>query len=690
MRLTHSLLLSFVTLLTVGVADLSFGASTAPWLQVSRLTDGPVDSVVFDSAHPDAGLIYRSQDGGASWKPVSVGTVVEGFRAIAVSPTKPGTIYAYSSDNFFGGSGTLYRSVNDGLSWAPLPHQPSSAVTGSYFAGVGRGIAIDPTGTILVLTDAFSGVLRSSDGGETWTNPVPNAATYGLAASPTQAGVLWVAGLDYVSGLPSIWKSTDFGATWTVQTPAAFNPPGVAGAFAYAITVQPGTGTILANWSGFDPATFALTGGMVISTDDGLTWNSSNVGLLPTYSPGNSAASIAFDPAQPATVYLSTNGGGLLDGGGFYVSHDSGASWQPSGDRIRTLGGFTVAARPAQPGYPAAVFVGYNDLFISTDHAITWARSDTGLNNGFAQNIQDDGLNPPGLYAATGDGLFHTTNGGHDWTRINNWSGFDGIGRVAVDLNSAARTVFAASVNHVWKSTNAGGSWSDVTPPATAGTVFDEAYSNPIKADEVFVVAHYGTFPSTHVALFHSSDAGQTWSNPSCDIEGDDIVDVLVAHTPPGRLYVARESGLWISDDAAANCAPAAVQPLPGGFVWRFAEAGINPTALLVSGVQPDGTTVVMRSIDAGASYLPVATLPGSQFFPPWNLSSSPDLQVALAVDLGSMIAVSRDGGATWTMQPETLFPVSAGAAFLSPTRSNVFWGDISGALYSAPYGALH
>jgi len=693
---TYPLLVSFVTLLTAGMADVSFGASTAPWVQLGRLTGGAVMSVVFDSAHPgvafagsDAGLIYRSQDGGASWKPVSVGTVVEGFRAIAVSPTKPGTVYAYSSDNFFGGSGTLYRSVNDGLSWAPMPHQPSSAIIGSYYAGVGRGIAIDPTGTILVLTDAFSGVLRSSDGGETWTNPVPNAATYGLAASPSQGGVLWVAGLDYVSGLPSIWKSTDFGATWTVQTPAAFNPPDV-GALAYAITVQPGTGTILANWTGFDPVTFQLNGGMVVSKDNGLTWQASNVGLLPTYSPGNSAASIAFDPAQPTTVYLSTNGGGGLDGDGFYVSHDSGASWEPHGDRIRVLGGFTVAARPAQPGYPAAVFVGDKDLFVSTDHALTWARSDTALNDGFALSIQDDGLTPPGLYAATGDGLFHTTNGGHDWNRINNWSGFDGIGRVAVDLNSAARTVFAASENRVWKSTNAGGSWTEVTPPATAGTVFALAYSNPIKADEVFVIATYGVFPSKRDALFHSSDAGQTWSSPSCDIEGDPIVNVLVAHSPPGRLYVARDSGLWISDDDAANCAPAAAQPFPGGFVWQMAEAGINPTALLVSGIQPDGTAVVMRSIDAAASYLPVTTLPGIQFVPPWNLSSSPDLQVALAVDLGSLIAVSRDGGATWTMQPETLFPVSAGEAFLSPTRSNVFWSDISGGLYSAPYGALH
>jgi hypothetical protein len=666
-------------------------ADTVPWQKLGRIAGGRVDSVVFDTAHPGvafagsgAGLIYRSKDGGANWKPFDVGTVVEDFRAIAISPANPGTVYAYSADNFFGGQGRLYRSVDHGMTWAPLPHQPSSAVTGSYYAGVGRGIAIDPTGRILVLTDAYSGVLRSSDGGETWTNPVSNAKTYGVAASPSRRGVLWVAGYDYDTGLASVWKSTDFGATWAVQAPAAFNPPGVVGVLAYAITVQPGTGTILASWTGSDPTTFSRIGGIVVSKDGGATWKSSNQGLLPTYVPGNSAGGIVFDPVDPSTVYLSTNGGGALDGDGFYKSVDSGARWQPAGDRLRTLGGFTVSARPSSPGYPAAVFVGTPDLFFSTDHAVTWARSDTGLNNAFAQSIEEDGLAPGGYYAATGDGLFHTTNGGRDWDRINNWHGFDGVSSIAVDLNSAARTVFAASVNRVWRSTDAGDSWRDVTPQSAAGTLFNYVFANPTKADDLFA--------TSDIALFHSKDAGKTWKGPSCAIAGDVLSgNVLVAHNPPGRLYIGRTSGLWISNDSGSSCVLAAVQPLPGGYITSIAEAGTNPTALLVSGYLATGVDVVVRSSDSGASYQTVPSLPGisSQLVPAWTLSAAPNLKVALAVRFGSDIGVSRDGGATWSVESASLYPVSAGEAYLSPTRSKVFWGDISGALYAAPYGTL-
>jgi hypothetical protein len=243
------------------------------------------------------------------------------------------------------------------------------------------------------------------------------------------------------------------------------------------------------------------------------------------------------------------------------------------------------------------------------------------------------------------------------------------------------RTVYAASVNRVWRSINAGDSWTDVTPRVAAQTLFISVYSTPAR-NEVFAV--------TNAALFHSKDAGFSWSRTLCGMSGDYLSsNVLVSHSTTGRLYIGRSSGLWISNDDGASCALATVQPIPGGVVTSIAEAGTNPTALLISGSTATGDTIVVSSTDGGGSYQPVAALPSFHDVDPWALSSAPNLQVALAVFEGSNIAVSVDRGVTWTIDMDTLFAVSAGVANLLPTQSKVFWGDISGALYAAPYAAL-
>ena len=672
--------------------------ATAPWERVASVPDGNVFTTVFDGAHPGvafagtgAAYIYRSVDGGTSWKPVKVGTPSEEFRAIAVSPTTPGTVYAYSSDSFYSGLGTLYRSVDDGRTWKPTPNQPSSAVGGAFFAGVGRGIAIDPSGRILVLTDAYSGILRSADGGDTWTNPLPKARAYGLSKDPEHRGVLWAAGYDRSTRLGTVWKSTDFGATWTAQTPDAFNPAGPLGVSAYAIAVQPGTGLIFASWSGTDPNTFEPDGGMVVSVDGGQTWTARDDGLLHEFAPGNASGAIAFDPENPDTIFLSVGGfaggNGALTGGGLYRSRDHGRSWEPLGTRLRTLSAFGFWVRPAMRGYAAALLAGSPGLFVSMDHGDHWNRSDVGLDDGSAALVADDGIAPGGYYAATGFGLFHSTDGAASWTRISTWNGPEGSSSVAIDGNSPNHTVYAPSRNHVWRSTNAGHSWTDVTPPAPAATLYVIALADPRRADHIYVETNDGT-------IFHTRNAGRSWSSVLCGAgtaagDAGSANLVLVANGSTAELYVPMVSGLWIADTGATVCTPARVQPLPGGYITSIVELGSNPTALLVSGLAASGPPLVMRTVDGGATYQPVDSLPSFQNAPPWNLASSPNQRLGAASFAGDTISISRDGGANWTTQPDVFLDISAGFSTLFATQGKVFWGDDGGALYVAPDAAL-
>ena len=683
-------ILAAVLFMCCAIAQVPPLASTAPWEPVARLPGGSVDTVVFDTAHPgvafagsESGYLYRSTDGGASWKSVKVGTSGEGFRAIAVSPATPGTVYAYSTDNFFSGLGTLYRSVDDGRTWQPTASQPSSSFGGAFFPGQGRGIVIDPTGQILVLTDSYAGVLRSADGGVTWTNPVPNTRAFGLSKDPNQHGVLWAAGLDRATQLATVWKSTDFGATWTAQTPDAFNPPAPFGVFAYAIAVQPGTGVIFANWSGTDPNTFAPDGGMVVSTNGGQTWSAQDDGLLPSYSPGFASADIAFDPVHADTIYLSNWVNGDLAGGGFYRSRDRGHTWEPIGTALRTLGTSSVSVRPEMRGYPAAVFAGTPDLFVSNDHGKHWDRSDFGLDGGGVGLIADDGIASGGYYAASGDGLFHSTDDAASWVRINTWNGPDGAASFAIDRNSEDRTIYVPSFNRLWRSTNAGRSWTDVTPAAPAVSGFTSVLVDPHHADYVYAAAFEGI-------LFFSRNAGRDWSSVLCGYgapAGDSLSTnaLLRAHGMRGDLYVPLVSGLWVATADGTNCAPAAAQPIPGGYITSMAEMGTDPSALLVSGFPASGLPVVMRSADGGATYQPVDSLPGIQNLGPWNLTSSPHGHLGAASLAGDTVAISRDGGANWTTQPDVFYDLTTGFSVLFATRGKVFWANNGGDLYVAP-----
>ena len=97
-----------------------------------------------------------------------------------------------------------------------------------------------------------------------------------------------------------------------------------------------------------------------------------------------------------------------------------------------------------------------------------------------------------------------------------------------------------------------------------------------------------------------------------------------------GALYLPLNSGLWIADADADSCVPAAVQPLPGGFITSIAEMGSEPTAVLVSGFAASGPTLVMRTVDGGATYQPVDSLPGFSSAA-WNLASSPHGRLGVA-----------------------------------------------------------
>jgi photosystem II stability/assembly factor-like uncharacterized protein len=115
--------------------------------------------------------VYRSTDGGTTWQPPADEKIANrGFKALAVSPTDPNTVYAGS---FFNQG--LFKSVDGGVTWAPI----NEGLTEPY--GSFSALAVDPTDSNLVYAGGSAGLFKSSNAGGSWE---------GLAAGLDPAGIV--------------------------------------------------------------------------------------------------------------------------------------------------------------------------------------------------------------------------------------------------------------------------------------------------------------------------------------------------------------------------------------------------------------------------------------------------------------------------------------------------------------------
>lgn len=156
----------------------------------------------------DEGL-FKSEDSGGNWEKLS-GVEHPRVTAVAVSPTD-GAVYAGTEPS------ALFVSRDEGAFWRELEgmrHLPS-APTWSFpprpWTSHVRAIALshaDPN--VVVVGIELGGVVRTTDGGETWQDQRPGAQAdcHALAAHPNAPRLL------YEAGGGGFAQSGDFGDSW--------------------------------------------------------------------------------------------------------------------------------------------------------------------------------------------------------------------------------------------------------------------------------------------------------------------------------------------------------------------------------------------------------------------------------------------------------------------------------------------
>ncbi len=232
-----------------------------------------------------------------------------------------------------------------------------------------------------------------------------------------------------------LWKSTNFCQSWT----SVFDGQNTSSIGAVVIDpVNPeiiycGTGEPNSLRS-YYPGT-----GIYKSTDGGNNWSFS--GLDSSFTIGN----ISINPANPQEIYAAAGGWTRRKNSqrGIYKSTDGGAKWQRSLFISDSVGAVDVAVDPSNPAKVYAAmwerqrredyikYGGrYSGLYVSSNSGQSWQQ----MQNGFPANDNNLGRisfdisqsNPNIIYALTANtsgtsrGLYKTTNGGNNWSLINN------------------------------------------------------------------------------------------------------------------------------------------------------------------------------------------------------------------------------------------------------------------------------
>jgi photosystem II stability/assembly factor-like uncharacterized protein len=513
--------------------------------------------------------VYRTRDGGKTWKKVLFLNDRLGAADIEMQPGNPKVLYAsmwygrrkpwtITSGSSDGG---LYKSTDGGDSWTKL----GGGLPTGLFGRSNLGVSAAAPDRLYALIEAKpgQGLYRSNDAGATWalvngedrliTRPFYYTT---LGIDPANPDVIFI-------GNESWFKSTDGGKTFATQR--------VPHGDSHDVWINPRNSLAMIQ---------ANDGGANVSLDGGRTWSSqanqptaelyqiatdnqfpyrlygaqqdNTTVIVPTAAigngqdyrigPGCETGPIIPKTDDPNVVYggckgqfsrldLRTNGNEAQ----YWVGSESLYGSDPKDLRYRFQ---RVAPLEVSPADPATVYYGSQHVHRSRDGGVTWEVISPDLT-----------LNPPEGQLASGDPITRDATGEEVYSAV-----------YAIRESAVQPGVIWAGSNdgliHVTRDN--GKTWANVTPkglpPGGRVQNIDPGVRN---AGTALVAVYRYLLGDFSPYLYRTDDFGKNWTrltNGRNGIAADEPTRV-VREDPerPGLLYAGTEFGLYVSFDNGIN-----------------------------------------------------------------------------------------------------------------------------------------